>query len=72
MPPHFGGWEFVTLNTTYRDVTNLVLQYRTKKEAVEAYVPGEFEVTNPLMTGCFVMNRGVEWMAGGNYNMVVV
>lgn len=72
MPAHFGGHRYETSNTVYRDVTNLVIQYRTDKEAVEAYVPEALEVTDPILTVAFVMNRGVEWMAGGVYNLVAV
>ena len=70
MPAHFGGQKFVTTTTTYRDVTSLIVQYRTEKQAVEAFVPEALEVTDPTITVAFVMNRGVEWMAGGTYNLV--
>lgn len=72
MPAHFGGLKHVTTTTTYRDVTSLVVQYRTEKSAVEAYVPEALEVTDPMITVAFVMNRGVDWMAGGVYNLVAV
>lgn len=72
MPAHFGGQKYVTSTTTYRDVTNLVLQYRTDKEALDQYIPEALEVTDPTLTVAFVMNRGVEWMAGGVYNLVAV
>lgn len=72
MPAHFGGRQYVSSNTTYRDVTNLVVQYRTEKEAIDAHVPEALEVTDPTITVAFVMNRGVEWMAGGVYNLVAV
>jgi len=72
MPAHFGGQKLVTTTTTYRDVTSLIVQYRTEKGAVEAYVPEALEVTDPTLSVAFVMNRGVEWMAGGSYNLVAV
>jgi len=72
MPAHFGGNKYVTSNTVYRDTTNLVVQYRTEKEAIEPYVPEALEITDPTITVAFVMNRGVEWMAGGVYNLVAV
>jgi hypothetical protein len=72
MPAHFGGLKFVTTTTTYRDVTSLLVQYRTQKDAVEAYVPEALEVTDPTITVAFVMNRGVDWLAGGVYNLVAV
>lgn len=72
MPAHFGGMKYVTSTTTYRDVTNLVVQYRTERDAIEPYVPEALEITDPTLTVAFVMNRGVEWMAGGVYNLVAV
>ena len=72
MPAHFGGMKYVTTNTIYRDVTNLVVQYRTERDAIEPYVPEALEITDPILTVAFVMNRGVEWMAGGVYNLVAV
>jgi acetoacetate decarboxylase len=65
MPAHFGRMKYVTSTTTYRDVTNLVVQYRTERDAIEPYVPEALEITDPTLTVAFVMNRGVEWMAGG-------
>jgi hypothetical protein len=35
MPAHFGRMKYVTSTTTYRDVTNLVVQYRTERDAIE-------------------------------------
>jgi hypothetical protein len=39
MPAHFGGMKRVTTTTTYRDVTSLIVQYRTERDAIEPYVP---------------------------------
>jgi acetoacetate decarboxylase len=72
MPAHFGGMKRVSTTTTYRDVTNLIIQYRTERDAIEPYVPEALEITDPTLTVAFVMNRGVEWMAGGVYNLVAV
>ena len=72
MPAHFGGMKYITTTTTYRDVTNLIIQYRTERDAIEPYVPEALEITDPILTVAFVMNRGVEWMAGGVYNLVAV
>jgi hypothetical protein len=72
MPAHFGGTKHVSSTTVYRDVTNLVVQYRTRQDAIEPYVPEALQITDPTLTVAFVMNRGVEWMAGGNYNLVAV
>ena len=47
MPAHFGGMPRVTTTTTYRDVTNLIVQYRTERDAIEPYVPEALEITDP-------------------------
>lgn len=72
MPAHFGGVKRVSTTTVYRDVTNLVVRYRTERDAIEPYVPEALEITDPTLTVAFVMNRGVEWLAGGVYNLVAV
>jgi len=72
MPAHFGGLKAVSTTTRYRDVTSLVVQYRTEREAIDAYVPEALELTDPTLSVAFVMNRGVDWMAGGSYNLVAV
>jgi hypothetical protein len=72
MPAHFGGLKSVSTTTTYRDVTSLIVRYRTEKDAVDAYVPEALEVTDPTISVAYVMNRAVDWMAGGGYNLVAV
>jgi acetoacetate decarboxylase len=72
MPAHFGGMKSASITTIYRDVTSLIIQYRTDQDAIEPYVPEALEITDPTLTVAFVMNRGVEWMAGGVYNLVAV
>lgn len=72
MPAHFGGMKYVTTNTIYRDVTSLIIQYRTERDAIEPYVPEALIITEPILTVAFLMCRGVEWMAGGVYNLVAV
>lgn len=44
MPAHFGGMRHVTTTTTYRGVTNLIVQYRTDRDALEPYVPEALEI----------------------------
>ena len=40
MPAHFGGTKHVSSTTVYRDVTNLVVQYRTRQDAIEGTLIG--------------------------------
>jgi hypothetical protein len=71
-PAHFGGMRHAPAEVAYRDVTSLIVQYRTEQDALEPYVPEALEITSPIVTVAFVMNRGVEWLAGGVYNLVAV
>lgn len=72
MPAHFGGRAGASLNTKYEDVTNLVLSYQTDGDQLAQYIPDCLELTAPEITVAFVMNRGVQWMGGGVYNLVAV
>ncbi len=70
MPAHFGGSPLSSW--TYADVTTVGISYRTDREALSRYVPECFEITEPVVEIGYAMNRGVEWMAGGGYNLVAV
>ena len=72
MPAHFGGRGGGSLNTHYEDVTNLVITYRTDGEKLANYIPDCLELTAPEITVAFAMNRGVQWMGGGVYNLIAV
>ncbi len=71
IPAHFGGDEgpFVA---TIPDATKIVISYETDREALEQYIPEEFEVTRPLINILYSQNRRCSWLAGGSYNMVGV
>ena len=74
MPAHFGprpmspkasGW--------YRDVTSMVISYRTDREALACYLPAPFEVGEEAIVSVFyARNRQVDWLAGHGYNMIAV
>lgn len=70
MPAHFGGSSLGSW--TYRDVTTVGISYRTDGEALSRYIPECFEITEPVLEVGYALNRGVEWMAGGGYNLVAV
>ena len=70
MPAHFGGSPLGSY--TYADVTTIGVSYRTDRAALSQYMPGCFEITDPVVEIGYAMNRGVEWMAGGSYNLVAV
>ena len=70
MPAHFGGAPLSAW--TYAEVTTVGVSYRTDGDALSAYVPQCFEITEPVLEIGYALNRGVEWMAGAGYNLVAV
>jgi hypothetical protein len=72
MPAHFGGQEGPPVSQTYHDVTSIAVSYETDGDALAQYIPGAFQLTQPVVTIVSVMNRGVDWMAGGGYNAIGV
>lgn len=72
MPAHFGGWPGHPQPATYHDVTSITISYETDAAMLAAFIPGPFEVTQPLLTIQYCMCRRVDWMAGGGYNLVTV
>lgn len=72
MPAHFGGVEGQPSPAAYADITGVLIGYETDPEALSRYIPESFEITQPLVEIMYQMNRGVEWMAGGNYNLIAV
>jgi len=72
MPAHFGGYEGQPQSTTYHDVTSIVVTYETDRQMLEQYVPDAFEVTQPVLAISYAVNRRVDWMSGGSYNLIGV
>ena len=72
MPAHFGGYEGHPKPCVYDDVTSIVISYETDPAMLAKYIPEGFELTYPVVAIAYVMNRGVDWMAGGNYNLICV
>ena len=70
MSAHFGAAPL--RSWTYAEVTTVGISYRTDQEALSRYIPECFIVTDPVVETGYAMNRGVEWMAGGGYNLVSV
>jgi hypothetical protein len=72
MPFHFGG-HLPRGSVIYGDVTTLVVQYLTDRNLLARYLPRPFEVgAEPLVTVSYAMNREIEWLAGGSYNILGV
>ncbi len=72
MPAHFGGVEGHPRSCTYSDVTSIQVSYETDPEMLAQYIPDQFEITQPVVVIGYVMNRGVDWLGGGSYNLIAV
>lgn len=72
MPAHFGGTNGPPRAWTYAEVTTIGISYETDRERLARYVPEDFEIAEPVVALLYAMNRGVEWMAGGSYNLIAV
>ena len=75
--PAIAGYEPGTAGTWYHDVTGLAVTFRTRPEAVAALIPDRFRVgagpdDEALVTVSWARNRGVDWLAGGGYNLLGV
>jgi hypothetical protein len=75
MPGHFGtattGWDGKVAH--YEDNTALTIMYLTEREAVAPLLPPGFVPADvPIISVTFVMCRGVDFMAGGGYNLVSI
>jgi hypothetical protein len=72
MPAHFGGREGQPKAYRYDDVTSITISYETERDALEEYLPEGFELKQPILLIDYEMNCGVDWMAGGSYNLICV
>ncbi len=75
MPGHFGaathGWDGKVAH--YEDNTAITIMYVTERDAVAALLPPGFVPADPaLISVTFAMCRGVDYMAGGGYNLVAI
>ena len=72
MPAHFGvrGGKG---SGSYGDVIGVSVTYLTDREMLSRYMPEPMEVgAEPLVTVSYSMNREIEWLAGGSYNILGV
>ena len=72
MPAHFGP-RFRKGSAFYGDLTTIAISYLTDRKLLARYLPEPFEVgLEPLVSVSYAMNREIEWLAGGCYNIVGV
>jgi hypothetical protein len=73
MPAHFGVRRPPGRGKgRYLDTTGISVSYLTERAALERFVPRPFELREPVVTVSYSMNRQIEWLAGGAYNIVSV
>lgn len=72
MPPFFGALPFPLPPSRYRDTTNLTFAYDTDGDALRRLLPPRFRLTDNKLIISVINNRGVDWLAGGAYNLLAV
>ncbi|MGO9017922.1 MAG: acetoacetate decarboxylase family protein [Syntrophobacteraceae bacterium] len=73
MMPHHFGLRDRRGSAFYGDVTTIAITYLTERKLLAQYLPEPFEVgPEPLVSVSYAMNREIEWLAGGCYNIIGV
>jgi len=74
MPAHFGSSKRPdNASMWYRDITSMVVPFRTDREQLAAYLPAPFEVAeDAIVTVTYACNRQVDWLAGHGYNLIAI
>ncbi len=82
MPAHFGPMSLFNSapegthhlkDLVYHDITSLSVTYLTDHDRLQKFLPDSFKVTEkPLVRAAYTMNRQIDWLAGGDYNIVGV
>ncbi|QSZ66136.1 acetoacetate decarboxylase [Methanofollis aquaemaris] len=72
MPAHFGGGKFDPETIVTQRSTSLVLSYETDRKGLENYIPEGFELLAPEVQVSFSKFTEINWMQGGQYNLINV
>ena len=72
MPAHFGGGNFDPEAQLIQKATSLMISFETDKDILENYVPEEFELLSSEVQVIFSKFTEINWMFGGNYNLIDV
>ena len=72
MPIHFGGGKFDPESKIYQKVTSLAMSYETDRKILENFIPEEFELLVPEVQVAFSKFTEINWMHGGQYNVINV
>ncbi|MBN1432630.1 MAG: acetoacetate decarboxylase family protein [Methanomicrobiaceae archaeon] len=72
MPVHFGGGRFNPDRVVRQRMTTLAMTYETDRNLLEQYIPEGFELISPEVQVIFSKFTEIDWMQGGQYNLVNV
>lgn len=72
MPAHFGGGKFDPETKITQKTTSLAISYETDKKLLENYIPEGFELLAPEVQVVFSKFTEINWMHGGQYNLINV
>lgn len=72
MPVHFGGGKFDPETLITQRATGLVIGYETERDLLENYIPEGFELLAPEVQVAFNKFTEINWMQGGQYNLINV
>ena len=63
--PRNSGW--------YRDVSMLIIPYKTDAEILRKLMPEQFEISDePTIYVNYACNKNIDWLAGRNYNLISI
>lgn len=72
MPAHFGGGKFDPDAKIVQKATGLAISYETDRELLENFIPEGFELRKPQIDVAFNKFTEINWMQGGQYNLINV
>jgi hypothetical protein len=72
MPVHFGGEKFDPGLKATQTATVLTISYETDRAQLENYIPDGFELRAPEVQVALNQLTEVNWLAGGQYNLINV
>jgi acetoacetate decarboxylase len=72
MPIHFGGGKFDQNEIITQKVIGLNISYETNAKILENFIPERFELIAPVVDVGFAKFTEINWMHGGQYNVINV
>lgn len=72
MPAHFGGGKFDPDAKIVQKAMGLAMSYETDRDLLENFIPEGFELLKPQIDVAFNKFTQINWMHGGQYNLINV